>query len=158
MVGITVPELLDRKRQLRSIGMPQYVRCGRDVVQQGPPSSGLGKPPGGGKDFPSMPSSGGFLGETNSVFVLGVGKANVSSNLELERLGDRNSKNGTQALCLPPSALPTSVNHQQLSTANPAGINNYHPVPITIAKEGRRSLTGKAGGEQGGYTLEGHHC
>lgn len=32
-------------------------------------------------------------------------------------------------------ALPTSVNHQQLSTANPAGINNYHPVPITIAKE-----------------------
>ncbi|XP_036017308.1 T-cell differentiation antigen CD6 isoform X2 [Mus musculus] len=32
-------------------------------------------------------------------------------------------------------ALPASVNHQQLSTANQAGINNYHPVPITIAKE-----------------------
>ncbi|XP_076773448.1 T-cell differentiation antigen CD6 isoform X3 [Arvicanthis niloticus] len=32
-------------------------------------------------------------------------------------------------------ALPASVNNQQLSTANQAGINNYHPVPITIAKE-----------------------
>ncbi|XP_021062373.1 T-cell differentiation antigen CD6 isoform X2 [Mus pahari] len=32
-------------------------------------------------------------------------------------------------------ALPASVNHQQLSTANQAGVNNYHPVPITIAKE-----------------------
>ncbi|XP_052045744.1 T-cell differentiation antigen CD6 isoform X1 [Apodemus sylvaticus] len=32
-------------------------------------------------------------------------------------------------------ALPASVNHQQLSTDNQSGINNYHPVPITIAKE-----------------------
>lgn len=32
-------------------------------------------------------------------------------------------------------ALPASVNHQQLSADNQSGINNYHPVPITIAKE-----------------------
>lgn len=49
-----------------------------------------------------------------------------------------------------PSALPASVNHQQLPTANQAGINNYHPVPITIAKEGRMSPMGKEEGGQGG--------
>uniref|UniRef100_A0A8C2M5P0 T-cell differentiation antigen CD6 n=1 Tax=Cricetulus griseus TaxID=10029 RepID=A0A8C2M5P0_CRIGR len=32
-------------------------------------------------------------------------------------------------------ALPVSVNHQHLPTAMPAGVNNYHAVPITIPKE-----------------------
>lgn len=84
-----------------------------------------------------------------------MGEADASLNPELERLGGRDNKNDAQALCLPSSALPASVNHQQLSTDNQSGINNYHPVPITIAKEGRMSPLGKAGGGQGGQTLEG---
>lgn len=57
-----------------------------------------------------------------------------------------------------PSALPASVNNQQLSSANQAGINNYHPVPITIAKEGEMLPMGKAVGGQGEKTVESHHC
>ena len=48
-----------------------------------------------------------------------------------------------------PPALPASVNHQQLSTANQAGINNYHPVPVTHG-EGR-GKTGRV--DSGGSSL-----
>lgn len=44
-----------------------------------------------------------------------------------------------------PLALPASVTHQQVPTAIQAGTNNYHAVPITIAKEGRMSPRGRQG-------------
>lgn len=49
-----------------------------------------------GKIFPACPvvepACRGLLGEADSVFVLGMGEADASLNLELERLGDRHNE------------------------------------------------------------------
>lgn len=75
--------------------MPQYVMWSCKTIQLRPRENLLMV----GKIFPACPvvepASGGFLGGADSVFVLGVGEADVSLNLELERLGDRNNGSDT---------------------------------------------------------------